>query len=95
MIRADQQGVEGSLIRYDEGFDPLDEDQRLQGAKWKVDPSLGMPSLIIWAAPLMTRPLVTIPGGTPDTPSDILYISRSVYGIPQYHRIRHGQPCPL
>jgi hypothetical protein len=34
--------VEGSLIRYDEGFDPLDEDQRLQGAKWKVDPSLGM-----------------------------------------------------
>jgi len=35
------QGVEGSLIRYDETYDPLDEDQRLQGAKWKVDPSLG------------------------------------------------------
>jgi gamma-tubulin complex component 2 len=35
------QGVEGTLIRYDEGYDPLDEDQRLQGARWKVDPSLG------------------------------------------------------
>jgi hypothetical protein len=36
-----RQGVEGSLIRYDEGYDPLDEDQRLQGARWRVDPSLG------------------------------------------------------
>jgi gamma-tubulin complex component 2 len=44
-IRADEQGVEGSLIRYDEGYDPLDEDQRLQGAKWKVDSSLGMPAV--------------------------------------------------
>lgn len=34
-------GVEGSLITYDESFDPLDEAQQLQGAKWKVDPSLG------------------------------------------------------
>ncbi|RSH87478.1 hypothetical protein EHS25_003388 [Saitozyma podzolica] len=39
------QGVEGSLIRYDEGYDPLDEDQRLQGARWRVDPSLD-PSLL-------------------------------------------------
>lgn len=44
-MQADGKGVEGSLISYDEGFDPLDEDQRLQGAKWKVDPSLGMPNL--------------------------------------------------
>ena len=35
------QGGEGSLIRYDESYDPLDEDQRLQGARWRVDPSLG------------------------------------------------------
>ena len=38
---ADHQGVEGSLIKYAEGYDPLDETQRLQGAKWRVDPSLG------------------------------------------------------
>lgn len=37
----DSKGVEGSLIRYDDSFDPLDEEQQLQGAKWKVDPSLG------------------------------------------------------
>lgn len=36
-----RKGIEGSLIRYNEGYDPLDEDQRLQGAKWRIDPSLG------------------------------------------------------
>jgi gamma-tubulin complex component 2 len=41
------QGVEGSLIRYDESYDPLDEDQRLQGARWKVDPSLGTSFLAV------------------------------------------------
>lgn len=35
------QGVEGTLIRYDESYDPLDGDQRLQGARWTVDRSLG------------------------------------------------------
>lgn len=35
------QGVEGSLIRYAEGYDPLDAEQRLKGAQWRVDPSLG------------------------------------------------------
>lgn len=35
------QGVEGSLIRYAEGYDPLDAEQRLKGARWRVDPSLG------------------------------------------------------
>lgn len=35
------QGVEGELIRYAEGYDPLDVEQRLQGARWQVDPSLG------------------------------------------------------
>ncbi|WVO22102.1 uncharacterized protein IAS62_003427 [Cryptococcus decagattii] len=39
------QGVEGTLIRYDEGYDPFDEEQRLKGAKWKVNPSLD-PSLL-------------------------------------------------
>ncbi|KIR55675.1 gamma-tubulin complex component 2 [Cryptococcus gattii Ru294] len=39
------QGVEGALIRYDEGYDPFDEEQRLKGAKWKVDPLLD-PSLL-------------------------------------------------
>ncbi|WVN88320.1 uncharacterized protein L203_103525 [Cryptococcus depauperatus CBS 7841] len=34
------QGVEGSLIRYDDGYDPLDEEQRAKGAKWKVNLSL-------------------------------------------------------
>ncbi|KAK8864313.1 hypothetical protein IAR55_001560 [Kwoniella newhampshirensis] len=34
------QGVEGSLIRYDDGYDPLDEDQRSRGARWKIDSSL-------------------------------------------------------
>nr|XP_031863177.1 uncharacterized protein CI109_001049 [Kwoniella shandongensis]KAA5530249.1 hypothetical protein CI109_001049 [Kwoniella shandongensis] len=34
------QGVEGALIRYDESYDPLDEEQRTRGARWKVDPSL-------------------------------------------------------
>lgn len=37
------QGVEGQLIRYEEGYDPVDEVQRLQGAKWRIDPSLGEP----------------------------------------------------
>ncbi len=36
-----QQGIEGSLIRYDEDYDPLDEYQRLRGVKWRIDPSLG------------------------------------------------------
>ncbi|OCF40305.1 gamma-tubulin complex component 2 [Kwoniella heveanensis CBS 569] len=39
------QGVEGTLIRYDEGYDPLDEEQASKGARWKVDPSLD-PSLL-------------------------------------------------
>ncbi|WWC94084.1 hypothetical protein V866_000922 [Kwoniella sp. B9012] len=39
------QGVEGSLIRYDEDYDPLDEEQASKGARWKVDPSLD-PSLL-------------------------------------------------
>ncbi|WVF71552.1 hypothetical protein IAT40_006360 [Kwoniella sp. CBS 6097] len=39
------QGVEGTLIRYDEGYDPLDEEQVSKGARWKVDPSLD-PSLL-------------------------------------------------
>lgn len=33
-------GIEGTLIRYAEGYDPLDEDQRLRGARWRVDQSL-------------------------------------------------------
>jgi len=33
--------VEGALIRYAEGFDPQDVDQRLKGVRWRVDPSLG------------------------------------------------------
>jgi gamma-tubulin complex component 2 len=36
-----RQGVEGQLIRYDDGYDPLDELQRLRGAGWRVDVSLG------------------------------------------------------
>ncbi|KAL1411297.1 gamma tubulin complex Spc97/GCP2 subunit Alp4 [Vanrija albida] len=39
------QGVEGSLIRYAEDYDPLDADQRLRGARWRIDPSLD-PSLL-------------------------------------------------
>ncbi|WVQ80641.1 hypothetical protein IAT38_002746 [Cryptococcus sp. DSM 104549] len=39
------QGVEGTLIRYDAAYDPLDEEQRVKGAKWRVDPSLD-PSLL-------------------------------------------------
>ncbi|EIW70708.1 gamma-tubulin complex component 2 [Tremella mesenterica] len=39
------QGVEGTLIRYDDNYDPLDATQRLQGVKWRVDPSLD-PSLL-------------------------------------------------
>ncbi|KAK4689082.1 gamma-tubulin complex component 2, partial [Tremellales sp. Uapishka_1] len=39
------QGIEGSLIRYEEGYDPLDEYQRLRGARWRIDPSLD-PSLL-------------------------------------------------
>ncbi|BEI84976.1 hypothetical protein CcaverHIS002_0503770 [Cutaneotrichosporon cavernicola] len=39
------QGVEGSLITYAEGYDPLDAEQRLKGARWRVDPSLD-PSLL-------------------------------------------------
>lgn len=35
------QGVEGSLIQYADGYDPLDAEQRLKGARWQVDPSLG------------------------------------------------------
>ena len=38
---ADLQGVEGSLVKYDEGYEPQDEAQRLLGAQWRVDPSLG------------------------------------------------------
>ncbi|OWZ58784.1 gamma-tubulin complex component 2 [Cryptococcus neoformans var. grubii Br795] len=34
------QGVEGVLIRYDEGYDPFDEEQRIKGAKWRVNPLL-------------------------------------------------------
>jgi gamma-tubulin complex component 2 len=30
------------LIRYEEGYDPLDEAQRIRGASWSIDPSLGM-----------------------------------------------------
>ena len=37
------QGVEGSLIRYDDLYDPMDEDQRLRGVKWKLDPSISEP----------------------------------------------------
>lgn len=33
--------MEGVLIRYDEGYDPLDEEQRVKGAKWRVNPLLG------------------------------------------------------
>ena len=41
------QGIEGSLIRYEEGYDPLDESQRIRGAPWVVDPSLGMPCMAL------------------------------------------------
>ncbi|ODO09771.1 hypothetical protein I350_01988 [Cryptococcus amylolentus CBS 6273] len=39
------QGIEGTLIRFDETYDPLDAEQRLQGAKWTVHPDLD-PSLV-------------------------------------------------
>lgn len=35
------QGVEGELIRYAEGYDSMDVEQRLQGARWQVDSTLG------------------------------------------------------
>jgi gamma-tubulin complex component 2 len=38
--------VEGTLIRYEEGYDPLDESQRIQGARWSVDPSLGSLNIV-------------------------------------------------
>ncbi|WWC61778.1 uncharacterized protein I303_104363 [Kwoniella dejecticola CBS 10117] len=39
------QGVEGSLIRYADDYDPLDGEQASKGARWRVDPSLD-PSLL-------------------------------------------------
>ncbi|WVQ72425.1 hypothetical protein IAR50_001977 [Cryptococcus sp. DSM 104548] len=39
------QGIEGTLIRFSETYDHLDEGQRLQGAKWTVNPDLD-PSLV-------------------------------------------------
>lgn len=41
LVELIEQGVEGSLIKYEEGYDPLDVGNRLQGARWTVDPSLG------------------------------------------------------
>jgi gamma-tubulin complex component 2 len=41
LIADNDQGIEGTLIRYEEGYDPLDENQRIRGVQWNVDPSLG------------------------------------------------------
>ncbi|ORY34102.1 Spc98 family-domain-containing protein [Naematelia encephala] len=50
------QGVEGSLIRYDEAYDSLDEIQRIRGARWHIDPSLdtSLLSLVERLLPLAT-----------------------------------------
>ncbi|GMK55329.1 hypothetical protein CspeluHIS016_0203850 [Cutaneotrichosporon spelunceum] len=50
------QGVEGSLITYAEGYDPTDAEQRLKGARWRVDPSLDLSllSLVNRLLPLVT-----------------------------------------
>lgn len=71
-----RKGIEGSLIRYDEGYDPLDEDQRLQGAKWRIDPSLGeratgrtTPRRRL----IMPRPVALDTGGKAAASRDILH----------------------
>lgn len=75
------QGIEGSLIRYEDGYDPLDESQRIRGARWQVDPSLGRlsPALSVsrielprFIASFTCRAVVTIGDG--------LCICRSIYG---------------
>ncbi|WWC70294.1 uncharacterized protein I206_104244 [Kwoniella pini CBS 10737] len=50
------QGVEGSLIRYHEDYDPLDAEQASKGVKWRVDPSLdtSLLSLVERLLPLAT-----------------------------------------
>lgn len=64
------QGVEGSLIRYAEGYDPLDADQRLRGARWRVDPSLG--ELCIGLAD--TRYITAVTSEPVVTTRDILHL---------------------
>lgn len=48
VLKLTSQGVEGSLIRYDETYDPMNEDHRLAGAKWRIDPSLGATTFLLF-----------------------------------------------
>lgn len=91
------QGVEGTLIRYLESYDPLNEDHRLQGAKWRVDPSLGEHNRFLsdLYARLTARSLPTVPGRTPTTISDILHLGRSLDGVADDRGLWDGQPCPV
>lgn len=68
------QGLEGSLIRYADGYDPLDSDSRLRGARWSVDPSLG--ELGSPAALTDSRPIITFARQPPVAACDVLHVGR-------------------
>lgn len=54
--------MEGQLIRYEDGYDPLDEVQRLRGAQWRVDASLGKHMITYGWALLIIRLIAAIFG---------------------------------
>lgn len=68
------QGLEGSLIRYADGYDPLDSDSRLRGARWSVDPSLGELGCV--ATSTDSRPIITFARQPPVAACDVLHVSR-------------------
>ena len=75
-----RQGVEGQLIRYEEGYDALDEQQRLQGAKWRIDPSLGKLHGFERSPKADLRSVAALACGATLTPRNVLHIGRGVHG---------------